>query len=113
MIYNIASSIVEFPTWNTIQKYNDTTKYQGFEFKQNLAENLYVYIDCQNENALWSDKENVICFSFCNKANFPIASARYVYSEEGYYAGIRQLLEWANVFCETFKEFIDGSTLEG
>lgn len=108
-----ANPVVKFPSWNAIEKLNKKDDYRGFTIKQNLAENLFVLIEGCNESVIFKEGgEDKIRFSFCTHNNFPIATVQYIYCEQAYYTGIKQLLDWAKTFQEAFGKFREESALE-
>lgn len=107
-----ACAIVDFPSWDTIVHSNSKDQYNGFTFKQNLAENLFVSIEIRNESAICINWEDCIRFSFCTKNGFPIATVQYKLCKQAYYTGLEQLLSWAKTFQTAFKDFAEKSTID-
>ena len=99
-----------FPIWEIVEASNNISKYDGYCFKVNMVNNLWVEIACENNSVVFPDSKNVIRFKFCTGNGFPIASAYAEYSEEGYYAGLRKLCDWAKEFKTAFEDF-DKSTI--
>ena len=100
-----------FPSYEQVVASNNLNRYKGWEFKVHMAENLYLYIDCQNENAIFPNKKPLICFRWCTNNEFPIATIKYENCEAGYYAGIEFLIKTAEAFQKAFGEFLNNSRI--
>ena len=98
---------VDFLSYAQISASNDKSKYEGYVFKVNIAENLHVLVKCLNNSAVFSNGEDTIKFSWCTHNEFPIASVTYINCEEGYYAGIKFLLDTAKEFETAFGAFVE------
>lgn len=102
---------INLPSYKEIVERNDLSKYKGYELIIPVVHNLVIVIDCQNENNIFPNGEPIICFKWCTKNGFPIAMIRYVNCEEGYYLGIKFLLDTATDFKNSFDDFIQNSTI--
>jgi len=102
---------IVFPSYEQVLAMNKR-EYKGWEFKYNLAENLYLVIECQNESIIFPDRgKDWIMFKFCTHNYFPIASVTYANCEQGYYQGIKYLIDTAKVFIDAFTNFLETSKL--
>ncbi len=99
----------KFPTWEEFSAVNDKClaekKYSGHSISIPAIHNLHVSIDCQNENCLWQNAENVIRFAWCTHNGFAIYSQKYVYCEAGYLMGCADLINAAHQFQHFFEGF--------
>lgn len=102
-----------FPSYEEIVEKNDLSIYKGYELEIPVVHNLCIVIDCQNENNIFKNGEAIICFKWCTKrSGFPIAAIRYKNCEDGYYLGIKYLLETAEDFKNAFSEILDSSEIK-
>lgn len=100
---------IKFPTWAEVSAENDKClkikKYSGYSVSIPAIHNLHISIECQNENCLWTNAENVMRFAWCTNNGFAIYSQRYVYCEAGYLAGCADLINAAHQFQHFFEGF--------
>lgn len=96
---------VKFLSYQQLCTSNDRSKYDGFTFKVNLTNDLYLLIKCRNNSVVFPHQEDDIKFAWCTKNEFPIASVAYLNCEAGYYAGIKFLMDTARQFEDALKNF--------
>ena len=103
---------IVFPSYEEIVKNNDLSVYKGYELEIPIVHNLCIVIDCQNENNIFKTGDPIICFKWCTKrSGFPIASVRYKNCEDGYYLGLKYLLDTAEDFKNAFSAVLEESEL--
>ena len=102
---------VVFPTWDEFSSKNkifiDNDKYEGFSLKYHICENLYLILECRNEDCVLHNNRNLIHVMFGTPNGFSIAGKDYKFCLDGYYTAIYDALHWAKEFSNAFSSFRD------
>lgn len=103
---------IKLPLFEEIERYNKKDEYKGLELKFHIAHNLFLRISVQNRKVIFDKDDNIIYFSWCTGNDFPIYSVTYKYCEDGYYSGLRDIIEAAKTFNDAFLCFLLKSTID-
>lgn len=104
-------STITFPSWTTIEQINNKEKEFGFLFTRKIAEGIDVRIECVNENIREKANPNIIRVSFALPDGTTVVSRNFLACKKGYYASLKQLIEWAEMFQNAFNCFLSCSDI--
>ena len=100
-----------FPSYTQMCAMNNEREYKGLELRIHMAENLYLRLECRNEDIILYNGKKKIYVAWCTHNCFPIASETYLNCKEGYDEALKFLFNTAKVFQKTFADFVDTATV--